>query len=578
MIETFENWKAGQDYPQFMTEPALVTLKNGYLDENETPKMGMERVSRQVELELGIRGISEKVFYHLWEGNIGLSSPLWSNFGKQRGLPISCFGTYIKDSVVGFTEAYQEVCVESKNGGGTSAYFGNIRPLGSDISNTTAKARGVMSPVRMMNNAIEEISQGGVRRGMLAGYLDFSHPDIMDFLEIREIGNPIQTITSAVCISDEDVRNIVTGDEVALKTWAKVCEKRNNHGVPYILFTGNANNHKSTPIPYKGGNRIKASNLCSEIMNPSDKDESFVCCLASLNLANYESWKNTDAVEICVFMLDAVMSEFIRKSSNIKGMEKPLRFAKNHRSLGIGTFGEQTMLQRSMIPFGSLLHESNIRIIYSQIEKQSKEASSKLADMFGACPENKKVGVNMRNTTLLAIAPTTTNALIAGDVSAGIEPLISNLFQRKVAKGSFTKKNPELVKLLKSKEQNTSEVWRSIRDNFGSVQHLDFLDQDEKDVFKTAFEINQYAIIKMASIRQNYICQSQSLNLFILPNVSAKQRSEIYLTAYYYGIKSLYYQRSLSILKESKSVKDVKKYFNDVSISSMDSTCIACEG
>jgi ribonucleoside-diphosphate reductase alpha chain len=218
MTETFENWVADLDYPKFMTEPALVTLKSGYLDENESPKDGMKRISRTVELELGIDGLADRVFYHLWNGNIGSSSPIWSNFGKQRGLPISCFGTFVEDSVSGFADSYKEVCMESQSGGGTSAYFGGVRPLGSDISNTTAKARGVMSPVRMMNNAIEEISQGGVRRGMLAGYLDFSHSDIMDFLEIREIGNPIQTITSAVCVSDKDVEDIVKGDKKALET------------------------------------------------------------------------------------------------------------------------------------------------------------------------------------------------------------------------------------------------------------------------------------------------------------------------------------------------------------------------
>jgi len=490
----------------------------------------------------------------------------------------NCFNSHISDSILSFKKKDLEIAIMSQNGGGTSAYLGEVRHRGASISNTSAKAKGVMSPAKMLNNTIEEVSQGGVRRGMLAGYLDFSHNDILDFLEIRDIGNPIQTITTGVVVDDSDVEAIVNGDSKALTTWAKICEMRNNIGVPYIMFKGNVNNHNSTPTPYKGRNILKSSNLCSEICLPSSEKESFVCCLASMNLASYDEWKNTDAVKVAIYILEAVMSEFIRKASNLEGMEDAVRFAINHRALGLGTLGEHTFLQERKIPFVSLMADNYRRSIYSRIKRQAEEASIELADLFGACEVNKQFKIHRRHTTLLAIAPTTTNALISGDVSPGIEPWVSSIFQRKVAKGSFLKKNPTLEKLLRDKEQDTPEIWDSIVNNFGSVQHLEFLTDEEKEVFLTAYEINQYGLIKAASLRQEYICQSQSLNLFVLPNTPAQVRSELYLTAYYYGVKTLYYQRSLSNMREGQDQNAVKEYFNKTVEKAFDASCVACEG
>ena len=571
-------WIKGVDYPNYMSESALVTLKADYLQGEETPKQAIKNIARKVELEIGVDGLADKVFEYVWEGYIGLSSPIWSNYGRQRGLPISCFNSHISDSILSFKKKDLEVAVMSQNGGGTSAYLGDVRGRGASISNTTAKSKGVMSPIKMLNTTIEEVSQGGVRRGMLAGYLDFSHPDILDFLEIRDIGNPIQTITTGVVVDKKDVENIIKGDVKALTAWAKICEMRNNIGIPYIMFKDNVNNHPSTPLPYKGANILKSSNLCSEICLPSNETESFVCCLASMNLASYDEWKNTDAVKVAIYILEAVMSEFIRKASKLEGMEDAVRFAIRHRALGLGTLGEHSFLQERKIPFISLMADNYRRSIYSRIKRQSEEASIELADMFGACEVNKNFKIHKRHTTLLAIAPTTTNALISGDVSPGIEPWVSNIFQRKVAKGSFLKKNPTLEQLLRDKEQDTADVWDSIVSNFGSVQHLDFLSEEEKEVFLTAYEINQYGIIKAASLRQDYICQSQSLNLFVLPNTPAQQRSELYLTASLYGVKTLYYQRSLSNLREGQTQEDVKHYFNKTTEKAFDSSCVACEG
>jgi len=540
----------------------------------------MELVGRTVELELGIPNISDKVFKYLWEGYIGLSSPVWSNFGRKRGLPISCFNSHFSDSILDFKKKDLEVAVMSKNGGGTSAYFGDVRGRGAIISDATAKANGVMSPIKMVNNTIEEVSQGGVRRGMLAGYLDFSHPDITEFLDIREVGHDIQTITTGVIIEKSDVDAIMTGDTKALDTWAKILEKRNNIGVPYIYFKDNCENGLSTPEPYrKGGNYpLKSSNLCSEIILPSKKDESFVCCLLSMNLAKYDDWKNTDAVEVGAYILEAVLNEFIRKATKLEGMESAVLFAERHRAIGIGTLGEHTYFQEKKMPFLSLTSEFHRKMMYKNISDKAEKANIELADMFGPCEVNKEYGIHKRFTTTMAIAPTTTNALICGEVSPGIEALVSNVFQRKVAKGSFLGKNKFLVKLLRDKEQDTAIVWESIIDNFGSVQHLEFLTDDEKEVFLTAYEMNQFDLIKQASVRQQYIDQAQSLNLFVLPNTSAQVRSDLYLTAYFTGVKTLYYQRSLSNLVEDKSVDDVNAYFNKVAVNAYDNGCSSCEG
>ena len=400
----------------------------------------------------------------------------------------------------------------------------------------------------------------------------------MEFLEIRDVGNPIQTITTGVVIDKKDVEDILRGDKKALTTWSKICEQRNNIGIPYLYFKENCENHISTPIPYKNSNTLKSSNLCSEVILPSKKDESFVCCLASMNVSMFDEWKNTDAVKVTVYILEAVMSEFIRKASNLEGMGDAVRFAKKHRALGIGTLGEATFFQEKGLPFTSMISDTYRKQIYKTIKEQAFKASEELADMFGACEVNKQFNINRRHTTLTAIAPTTTNALLCGDVSPGIEPWVSNIFQRKVAKGSFLKKNPTLEKLLVQKGEDKAEVWDSIVENFGSVQHLDFLTEEEKEVFLTAYEINQFSLIKSASVRQKFICQSQSLNLFVLPNTPAQQRSELYLSAYFYGVKTLYYQRSLSVLKEGVDQDKVKDYFNRTVEKAFDSECVACEG
>jgi ribonucleoside-diphosphate reductase alpha chain len=572
------NWKAGIDYPEYMTKEALLTLADGYLVDGETPATRIKDIAKSVEKRLGIKGLAVKVEQAINNKWIGLSSPIWSNFGRSRGLPISCFGSYVEDSVDGFYKANREIAVMSALGGGTSAYVGDIRKFGSPISNSKDLAKGTMMPISIINHTVNEVSQGGVRKGMCAVNNNFSHGDILAHLSVRDENSEIKSITTSVGISKQDIQLIESGDEKALKTLAELHKSRNNKGFPYCLFLDNANNHESTPKAYRNKGIIKSTNLCSEIMLPLNNKESFVCCLSSLNLACFDEWKDTDVVSTITYILEAVLDEFIEKASNIKAMKRAVRFARKHRAIGIGTMGEHTYLQEKGVPFGSIAHQSFIRLMYGKIKTQATETSIKLADMFGACDVNRGVGVHMRHTTLLAIAPTTTNSLICGDVSKGIEPEMSNITQKNVFKVAYARKNKTLEKVLASYGKNDEATWLNITKNFGSVQQLDFLTDEDKAVFKTAYEISQFDIIKMASIRQKYICQGQSLNLFVMPNVSPSVRTELMLTAYYYGIKSLYYQYSMSIQSENKTTDDVLAYMNKTNVSATNSECTNCEG
>jgi len=580
--EYIKTFTAEEDYnPKMLGEEGLITLASGYLNPGETPKNAIQRVARTTALELGMPELYDRVMHHVWNGNIGLSSPVWSNFGSQRGLPISCFGTYVDDSISSIYEGISEVAMMSKMGGGTSAFFGPIRGRGVKIAHGQGKSNGVKSFLKNYDSMIQEVSQGGVRRGSAVAYLPFSHPDVLEFLNIREVGDDIQSIMTAITISDKDVEDILAGENLALEVWAKIIEIKNNTGTPYLLYVDNANNHSSTPVPY-GTDRYKisASNLCSEIMLPSSPDESFVCCLLSMNVERYDKWKDSDAVEVAIYMMEAIMNEFIRKAGKIKEMARSVKFAERHRALGLGIFGWHTFLQQRMIPFTSLMAEGYTKLIMEDIKTKADAASAKLADTYGPCEVNAEYGIHMRHTTRLAIAPTTTNAMLCNVTSPGIECLSSNMFARKVSKGSFIWKNPELMDLLSKKQMNTREVWTSIGDKDGSVQHLDFLSPEEKEVFLTSFEINQFGIIKQASIRQMYLDQGQSLNLFILPDTPAKLRSKLFLTAHKYGLKAIYYQRSLSVNKvgviDGNSQK--KKSYAHIWQKSMDSGCEGCEG
>lgn len=503
-------------------------------------------------------GYAQKLQFYINNGWISLSTPMWCNYGTDRGLSISCFGANIDDSVESILDTNSEIGIECKIGGGTSAYFGNLRPRGAIITNN-GTSNGSKSFLNMFQTTSSVISQGQQRRGYFAAYIDIFHDDINEWLNIRAEGDSIQDITWGVCVPTWWIDDMKNGHQEKRELWAKIIKKRFETGLPYIFYTDNANNGESVPEVYKGKNLIKASQMCTEIMLPSNSKESFVCCLASLNDLYYDEYSKTNCVQDLTYLLDSSITEFIQKASKIKFLEKPVEFSKNHRALGIGRLGYHSLLQSKMTPFESL-DARNINVeIQKHIQEKSQEASSKMAVLFGECKMTK--GLGKRNTTTQAIAPTTSSAFIM-QVSQSTEPWMANLIVRDLAKGKYIIKNKYLEKVLEDKGKNNSTTWDSILKYQGSVLHLDFLSDDEKSVFKTAREISQEEIIIQAAQRQKYIDQGQSLNLFITADTTAKEVNQLMLKAHDMGIKSLYYQHNVNAASE------FAKKFNN---------CISCE-
>jgi ribonucleoside-diphosphate reductase alpha chain len=549
---------------KWLTEHSRSFLAAGYVPEGIKPETRIKEIANRAEEILGIKGFSNKFYNYMEKGFFSLSSPVWSNFGKKRGLPISCFGSNVSDDMGNILYTQSEVGMMSKLGGGTSGYFGNIRPRGASVKNN-GEASGSVHIMQLFETMVDVVSQGSVRRGRFSPYLPIEHNDISEFLDIGTEGNPIQELTHGVSVTDKWLQEMIDGDTEKRSIWAKVLQRRGEIGYPYIFFKDNANN--GAPEVYKNNNHsINASNLCTEIMLPSNEKWSFVCCLSSLNVLHYEEWKNTDAVETMIFFLDAVISEFVekldvyRESQDLDDqqtflfMKRAYDFAKEHRALGLGVLGWHSFLQSKMLPFNSQEAYNFNSEVFKLIKNKSYEASRQLADMFGE-PQVLK-GVGRRNTTLNAIAPTTSSAFILGQVSQGIEPIWSNIYVKDIAKTKSTIKNQFLVKLLEEKGKNNTEVWGSIRDKDGSVQHLDFLSETEKDVFKTYAEIDQMDIIYQAANRQDHIDQGQSVNLMIHPDMSTKEINKIYLSAWKLGLKSLYYQHSMNAAQQFKQKKE----------------------
>lgn len=523
-------------------------LERGYLIEGETAEQRIRDIAETAERYLGKKGFADKFEDYMHRGFYSLASPIWSNFGRKRGLPISCFGSYICDTLECIMHKVAEVGIMTAGGGGTSAYFGALRGRGTPIS-SGGESTGSVHFMELYNKLMNVVSQGNVRRGSFAAYLPIDHPDIEEFLKIRSEGNEIQDLSIGVCVSDEWMKRMVDGDKDARRIWGLVIKKRFESGYPYIFFSDNANNQ--APQIYKEkGLRINNSNLCSEIFLSNSEDESFVCDLSSMNLERWDDWKDTDAVEIIIYFLDAVMSEFIEKTKDIKFMEAPRRFAVSQRALGLGALGWHSLLQLRMIGFESMEAKMLNNQIWKTIRDRADIATKELAKLFGEAPIYKDSTDKRRNTTTLAVAPTTSSSFILGQVSPSIEPLNSNYFVKDLAKGKFTFKNPYLKKLLKEKHKDDDETWKSILVKGGSVQHLDFLEQAEKDVFKTFGEISQKEIIIQAAQRQKHIDQGQSLNIMIPPDTKPKEVNELMIFAWEQGIKSLYYQRSANPAQE----------------------------
>ena len=535
----------------WLNEESEQVLNRGYLLKGETTEGAIDRVVEAACKRLFKPELKEDFKELIERGWMSLSSPIWANMGTKRGLPISCFNVHVPDSVEQITHKVGEVIMQTKIGGGTSGYFGELRGRGAAITDN-GKSSGAVSFMKLFDTTMDVVSQGGVRRGAFAAYLDIDHPDIGEFLQIKDIGSPIQNLFTGVCIPDYWMQEMIDGDENKREVWAKVLESRQQKGLPYLFFTDNVNRNK--PQIYKDLNlQINASNLCSEIALPSTEKESFVCCLASMNLELYDEWKDTNAVKLAIYFLDAVMSEFIAKTEDNHFLQAAHNFAKRHRALGLGVMGWHSYLQSKGIPFEGIMSRSLTGIIFKQLEAQSKQASKELADIYGSAPiflEGEQHKEVFRNTTTMAIAPTTSSSAILGQVSPGIEPYSSNYFKAGLAKGNFIRKNKYLQELLKTKNQDTEEVWREIMLKGGSVQSLECLTQEEKEVFKTFKEISQYEIISQAALRQRYIDQSQSLNVNIPSEIPIKDVNKLFIEAWKQGIKTLYYQRSSSVAKE----------------------------
>ena len=555
---------------EWLNENSRKFLAAGYLGDGVSAEERIADIAKRAEDILQIPGFADKFYYYMSEGYYSLASPVWSNFGKKRGLPISCFGSHVDDDIGNILYTQSEVGMMSKLGGGTSGYFGKIRGRGAAIKNN-GEASGAVHIMRLFESMVDVVSQGSVRRGRFSPYLAIDHPDIMEFLEIGTEGNPIQELTHGVTVTDDWMQEMIDGDTEKRTVWAKVLQSRGEMGYPYIFFTDNANNgaadvYKDKALP------IYASNLCTEIMLPSDHNWSFVCVLSSINLLHYDKWKDTDAVETMVYFLDAVITEFLEKLESYKDspnlddrqtflfMERAYNFAKENRALGMGTLGWHSLLQSKMLPFDSQEAFNLNTEVFKTLKDNSYKASEELAEKFGEPAVLK--GYGRRNATLNAIAPTTSSAFILGQVSQGIEPTWSNIYVKDIAKIKTTIKNPFLVTLLKEKGMDTPEVWRDIRDRDGSVQHLDFFSENEKEVFKTYSEIDQLAIIYQAANRQNHIDQGQSLNIIVHPDMPTKDINKIHVTAWKLGLKSLYYQHSMNAAQKFKQKKE----------------CTSCEG
>jgi ribonucleoside-diphosphate reductase alpha chain len=560
----------------WINEESITFLRRGYLSEGEEPLERIRTIADHAEKLLGMDGFADKFYDYMSKGWYSLSSPVWANFGKKRGLPVSCFGSNIGDNIESILYTQAEVGEMSKMGGGTSGYFGNIRERGAEITDN-GHAPGAVHFMNLFESVVDNISQGSTRRGRFSPYLPVEHPDIMEFLEIGTEGFPIQDLTHAVTVTDDFMYDMIEGDEEKRAIWAKVIQRRGEIGYPYIMFTDTMN--KKSPEVYQDkGAKIYNSNLCSEIALHNSEEESCVCVLSSMNVLHYDEWKDTDAIETMTYFLDAVVTEFLTKIEDIRDegtiegkrgffyLEKAYNFAKRQRALGLGVLGWHSLLQSKGLAFDTVDSAKLNVEVFKLIKEKSYKASQELADIFG---EPKYLeGYGRRNVTLNAIAPTTSSAFILGQVSQSIEPIWSNCYVKDVAKMKVTIKNPVLENLLKEMDKDTKEVWDSIKKKDGSVQHLEFLSEEQKNIFRTFAEINQASIINQAAIRQDFIDQSQSLNLMISPDMPTRDVNKLLIDAWKLGVKTLYYQHSMN---SAQAFARKKLNLNDLQ-------CIACEG
>ena len=588
MINHAENlgWELDVDFPAWGNSPEYVkTISGGYLLSGEKPINAYARVSRAVADRLGKPELADKFFQYIWNGWLNLATPVLSNTGTDRGLPISCYGIDIADSVYDIGTKNLEMMLLAKHGGGVGVGFNRIRPAGSKISKN-GTSDGVIPFTKIFDSTILATSQGNVRRGAASSNLNIEHKDFEDWLEIREpkgdVNRQCLNLHQCAVVGDKFMRKLEDGDPDARRKWGKLLQKRKATGEPYIMFKGNVN--KQNPEAYKKNSlKVYMTNICSEIVLHTDESHSFVCCLSSVNLAKYDEWKDTDLIYVATWFLDGVLEEFIQKAKNMKGFENVVRFAEKGRAIGLGVLGWHTYLQQKGIPFEGLLAQFETRKIFSQIKIESERASRDMAVEYGEplwCVET-----GMRNTHLRAIAPTVSNSKLSGNVSAGVEPWAANVFTDQSAKGTFIRKNKELEKVLKKIGINTKEIWDKILADGGSIQDIAELDEwyyvngkltndvpedsdhiRVKEVFKTFKEINQLELIKQAGIRQQYIDQSVSLNLAFPSQATPKWINQVHMEAWRQRIKTLYYMRTESVLRA------------DIATRATDPECTSCDG
>ena len=562
-----KDWKIGIDYPEWgETEVYKKTIGGGYLYNGETPKDAYKRVCKTVAKRLNKPELEDTFFKYIWNGWLCLASPVLSNTGTDRGLPISCFGIDVADSIIDIGQKNLEMMLLAKHGGGVGIGINQIRPAGAEIK-MNGTSDGVVPFCKIYDSTILATNQGAVRRGAASVNINIEHDDFDDWLEIREpkgdVNRQSLNIHQCAVIGDKFMRKLVGGDENARARWGKLLQKRKATGEPYILFKGNTN--KSNPPAYKDHSlKVHMTNICSEIVLHTDENHSFVCCLSSLNLAKYTEWKDTNIIYDSIWFLDGVLEEFIQQAKYRKGFDNSVRSAEKGRALGLGVLGWHTYLQEKGLPFEGLLSQYETRRIFSQIKIESERASMDLATVFGEplwC-----VGTGMRNTHLRAIAPTVSNSKLGGNVSPGIEPWAANVFTDQSAKGTFIRKNPTLEKILIRKGLNDKKIWDKILEDGGSVQGIKDLTDEEKEIFKTFKEINQLELVRQAGIRQQYIDQSVSLNLAFPSEATPKWINKVHLDAWEKGIKTLYYMRTESVLR------------GDIAATAMDESCLSCDG
>jgi len=569
-----QQWIKGTDYPEWGdTDVYKKTIAGGYLLLGETPRDAYWRVASTVARRLYKPELTQQFFDYIWNGWLCLASPVLSNTGTDRGLPISCFGIDVADSIQDIGTKNLEMMLLAKHGGGVGIGVNQIRPAGAKITGN-GTSDGVVPFCKIYDSTILATNQGSVRRGAASVNINIEHHDFDEWLEIREPKGDVnrQSLNLHQCavVGDKFMRKLEQGDPKARDRWSKLIRKRKATGEPYILFKGNTN--KNNPPAYKSnGLKVHMTNICSEITLHTDENHSFVCCLSSLNLAKYEEWKDTNLIYDSIWFLDGVMEEFIQRAKGLRGFENAVRSATKGRPLGLGVLGWHTYLQEKGLPFEGLLAQYETRKIFSQIKIESERASHALAEVYGEplwC-----IGTGLRNTHLRAIAPTVSNSKLSGNVSSGIEPWAANVFTEQSAKGTFIRKNPTLEKVLTCYGLNTDAIWDQILRDGGSVQDIKELDDKffmndvtVKEVFKTFKEINQLELINQAGIRQQYIDQSVSLNLAFPSEASPKWINKVHMDAWKKGIKTLYYMRTESVLR------------GDIAAKAMDESCLSCDG